>query len=148
MDKLILLPPPLVALALAGAGVAVDRLLLAWPVLALPLLGLLLIAVGLLLLISSAVSFRRFRTTIIPHGDPAVLITAGPYLWTRNPIYLALLTVLSGFALYFGGLALFLAPPAFYAVIGRVHIPHEEAKLSARFGETYGEYRQRVACWL
>lgn len=148
MDKLVFIPPPLIALLLAGTGVGLDRQLPNLPVLALPGLGVVIMAVGFFLLISALLSFRSFRTTVIPHGDPRALITLGPYLWTRNPIYLGLATALFGFALYFGGLVVFLAPPVLAGLIGRIHIPHEETKLSSRFGEVYEEYRRRVARWL
>lgn len=148
MDKLIFLPPPLIALLLAGTGIGLDHLLPELPSLALPGLGVVMMAAGFFLLISALLSFRSFRTTVIPHGDPSALITLGPYLWTRNPIYLGLTTVLFGFTLYFGGLAIFLAPPVLAGLLGRIHIPHEEAKLSSRFGDAYEAYRQRVARWL
>lgn len=148
MDKLVLIPPPLIAALLAGAGVGIDSMFPGLPVLVLPPLGVLLMAEGGVLVASTLLSFRLFRTTVIPHGDPTAFITLGPYLWSRNPIYLGLVMILSGFALYFSGLFLFLAPLVFLGLIGKIHVPHEEAKLSSRFGEAYAEYRDRVARWL
>ena len=58
--------------------------------------GSALIALGVMIAIWAAISFRRQRTTIIPHQTPTSLITEGPFQFSRNPIYLADLLVLIG----------------------------------------------------
>jgi protein-S-isoprenylcysteine O-methyltransferase Ste14 len=105
-------------------------------------------AAGLSLGLLALLHFRQRRTTFVPHGEPTALVMAGPYMWTRNPMYLGLFTLLLGFALYSGGLPLFLAPAAFSLILDRAHIPYEEARLSKLFGEAYNEYQKRVARWL
>jgi protein-S-isoprenylcysteine O-methyltransferase Ste14 len=148
MDKLISLPPPLIALLLVGLGFGLDLLVPGLPALPLPLLGVVLMSVGVFLAVLALLNFRGFRTTALPHGNPSVLVTTGPYAWTRNPMYLGLLTALCGFAFYFGSLPLFVAPPAFFALMNRTHIPYEESKLLGRFGEAYAKYRRLVERWL
>jgi protein-S-isoprenylcysteine O-methyltransferase Ste14 len=148
MDKLISLPPPVIALLLVGMGFGLDLLIPGLPALQLPLLGIVLMATGVFLAALALLNFRSFRTTAIPHGNPTALVTTGPYVWTRNPMYLGVLTALCGFAFYFGGLPLFIAPPAFFVLIGQAHIPYEESKLSSRFGEAYAKYRRLVERWL
>ena len=148
MNKLRWLPPPVVAVLTLGLASLLNLGLAELPRLRLPGLGLLLMATGILLALSALLQFWRHRTTPLPHGESAALVTAGPYLWTRNPMYLGLFTALMGFALYTGPLPLFLAPIAFALIIDRVHIPYEEATLARLFGETYRDYRNRVARWL
>lgn len=81
----------------------------------------------------------------------AKLVTAGPYAYVRNPLYIANFVTAVGFAFAFtgkncltmrwllrgGSLA---AMAAVYAVI----VPHEEAFLRAQFGGEYERYCERV----
>jgi protein-S-isoprenylcysteine O-methyltransferase Ste14 len=148
MNKLVLIPPPVFALLLLALGYGLDRLLPGLPRPHLPLLGLVLMASGLSLGLMALAHFRRQGTMPVPHGEPSALVLAGPYLWTRNPMYLGLFTILLGLACYVGGLPLLLAAPGFYALVSQIHIPHEEAKLADLFGAAYAEYRDRAPRWL
>jgi protein-S-isoprenylcysteine O-methyltransferase Ste14 len=148
MEKLIFFPPPAVALLLLAVAFGLDRLLPHLPSVHLPGLGVLLMVSGIFLGLMALGNFRRRRTTFVPHGAPSTLVTEGPYLWTRNPMYLGLLTALLGIACYLGKLPFYLAAPGFFLVIDRHHIPYEEAKLLGLFGEAYAEFRRRVARWL
>lgn len=148
MEKLVLVPPPFIALLLIGTAFGLESLVPRLPSFPLPGLGILLMATGAFLGASALQNFRRHRTTFVPHADPTTLVTVGPYLWTRNPMYLGLCTVLLGFACYFGALPLLLVPPAFFLIIDRIHIPYEEAKLARLFGEPYSALRRQVARWL
>ncbi|SMF96370.1 Protein-S-isoprenylcysteine O-methyltransferase Ste14 [Methylomagnum ishizawai] len=148
MNKLILIPPPVFALALFAIGYGLDLLFPALPRPHLPLLGFILMASGLALGLMALAHFRLRRTTPIPHGEPSALVLSGPYLWTRNPMYLGLFTALLGLACYLGGLPLLLAAPGFCAVVNRIHIPHEEAKLAGLFGADYAAFRDRIPRWL
>lgn len=79
------------------------------------------------------------------------LITAGPYAYVRNPLYLGNFITAAGFAIAFtgknssfvraalvgGSLGAMLA---LYAAI----VPHEESFLRAKFGEEFDEYCRRV----
>jgi len=72
------------------------------------------------------------------------LITAGPYAYVRNPMYLGTVTGLLAFA---GMSGLWYAVLAVAVILGVVYgsaIVCEEAFLSARFGEEYRRYREAV----
>jgi protein-S-isoprenylcysteine O-methyltransferase Ste14 len=148
MRNLLRVPPPVIALVLAALGFALDRLVPIAAALLLPILGAVLMASGFALAASALTEFRRFRTTVKPQGEPVALVEEGPYIWTRNPMYLALMTVLAGLGFFLGGLPLFLAPVAFFLVIDRVFIPYEEQKLRDLFGRSYEDYLARVRRWL
>lgn len=148
MNKLVLVPPPVVALLLLGLGFGLDALFPALPRIVLPGLGIVLAATGLTLGLLALLRFKEQRTTPIPHGEPSALVLSGPYLWTRNPMYLGLLTAVGGCALYFGALPLFIALPGFFVLVGKVHIAHEEAKLAGLFGEAYAAFKASVPRWL
>ncbi len=115
--------------------------MLVWP-------GRGLIAVGIALIVWSALAFRRARTTIVPHRNPSALVETGPYRFSRNPIYLADLVILAGAALIFGApLALILLVP-FREVLLRQFILPEEAVLERDLGRAYLDYKARVRRWL
>ncbi|MFM8442631.1 MAG: methyltransferase family protein [Methylococcus sp.] len=148
MQKLSLLPPPVVALLLIGAALGLNR---AYPHLELvPATGggLAWLASGLALSASSAWQFWKLKTTFMPTGTPSQLVTLGAYLWTRNPMYLGLFTALLGLAFYMGTLPFWLVPPAFFLIINRLHIPYEESRMTEIFGGEYTRYQQRVGRWL
>jgi protein-S-isoprenylcysteine O-methyltransferase Ste14 len=140
--KLLNMPPVwLIGFMAAAWGLArlwaplVDMLL--WP-------GLGLVAVGIALIVWSALAFRRARTTIVPHQRPSALVEAGPYRFSRNPIYLADLVILAGAALIFGApLALILLVP-FREILLRLFILPEEAMLERDLGPAYLDYKARV----
>lgn len=77
-----------------------------------------------------------------------LLITRSPYNFTRNPMYLGLILIGIGFALYWGSLSFYLVPVALFVLIDRVFIPFEEEKMQRQFGDQYTEYRARVRRWL
>jgi protein-S-isoprenylcysteine O-methyltransferase Ste14 len=81
-----------------------------------------------------------------PAGE--TLVTAGPYARVRNPMYLGTLTGVLAFAVMSG---LWYAVLAVAAMLGLVYagaVLHEEAFLSARFGDEYRRYREAVPRFL
>jgi protein-S-isoprenylcysteine O-methyltransferase Ste14 len=93
-------------------------------------------------------TFRRHRTTPEPHGTPTAMVATGPYRFTRNPMYLSLVTLLFGFALKLDSVWLLLPVPVLATLLDRFIIPGEEARLRELFGETYEAYTRRVGRWL
>lgn len=148
MAKLVLVPPPVIALALLGLAYVLEKALPGLTLLHAPLGGFALAGAGFLLAVSALLGFLKQRTTPIPHGEPSALMVAGAYRWTRNPMYLGILTALLGVAFYLGTLPFYLVPPAFVLAIGRIHIPFEEAKLAGLFGAAYEDFKARVPRWL
>lgn len=142
--------PPLWLLGFMGAAWLIDR--------GLPLVeafgpvyratgGLLMLA-ALALIGWSALWFWRKKTTIEPHHAPSALIVEGPYRFSRNPIYLALLVLLVGYVLRLGSLGPVILPFAFYFVLTRRFIEPEEAALRRLFGAEAYAYLDRTRRWL
>lgn len=72
------------------------------------------------------------------------LLTAGPYAYVRNPMYLGNLVITTALALMSG---LWYAPIiawVAYAGVYAIVIPYEERYLEARFGQDYRSYKQAV----
>lgn len=86
-------------------------------------------------------------TTREDHVTAPELITAGPYAYVRNPLYVGNFITALGFAVAFTGrnpaiprLALIGSALGSMAAVYATIIPHEEAYLGSQFGETYAEY--------
>ena len=92
--------------------------------------------------------FRRHAVAICPTARTERLLTHGIYALTRNPMYLGMIAMMLGVALYFGTLPFYIAALAYFAVMDRVFCPYEEHKLEAAFGDEYRRYRGRVRRWL
>ena len=78
----------------------------------------------------------------------AVFVEAGPYRFSRNPIYLGLLVAAVGLALRWGDLWGWMAVAASHLMLDRLVVAKEEAYLAARFGPAYEAYRARVRRWI
>ena len=148
--KISRLPPLLLTLILAMTMLVVDRALPLFRVSHPPVayLGAGASALGVLIVLISAGLFRLRETTINPFGEPAVVVQDGLYRFSRNPMYLGMLLVLTGVGLWLGNLAALLLAPAFVAIMTRWHIVREERVLEIRFGDMYRAYRSRVRRWI
>ena len=113
------------------------------------------IAAGLVLLAGAAIYFQCLgafgafgRGTPAPIDPPKRLVVRGPYRYVRNPMYLGVLTVILGWALFFGSWPLAgygaAVGVAFHAFVVGV----EEPMLRRRFGEPYARYGREVDRWL
>jgi protein-S-isoprenylcysteine O-methyltransferase Ste14 len=95
------------------------------------------------------VLFRREDTEIDPTSPTnRKLVTRGPYQFTRNPMYLGLVTLSLGIAVWIGAWPMFMAPLAVFATVNWVHIPFEETKMRRQFGAAYDDYVARVRRWV
>src|SRR5260370_37352647 len=83
-----------------------------------------------------------------PWGAPTEFVVQPPYTWTRNPMYLGVVTVLLGMAIFFESIAMLLAPAVFFAVTDRMVIPREEETMERLFGQDYRNYTNRVRRWI
>lgn len=111
-------------------------------------LGWLFILAGAALNIWGSLVFRIHRTTPRPFTQPSRLIAAGPFRLSRNPLYLSLVLILAGVALFMGTLTPWLVLPLFIWVLTTRVIRVEEQILEETFGEEYRQYRRRVRRWI
>lgn len=110
--------------------------------------GGVLIVLGLVLLVMANGLFIRAGTDVIPFRNVSALVTDGVYRFTRNPMYLGMLTVLLGCAITVGSSAALLVPPVFAVIIELRFIRFEEAMLRGLFPETFPAYCERVRRWI
>jgi protein-S-isoprenylcysteine O-methyltransferase Ste14 len=110
--------------------------------------GILIIGAGLYLAFRTRALFVQNRTTLSPYESPRVLITTGPFRFSRNPVYLAMAAVLFGSAVLMGSLASFVFTVLFIVIIEVLFIPDEERRLVELFGEESREYQRKVRRWI
>jgi protein-S-isoprenylcysteine O-methyltransferase Ste14 len=88
------------------------------------------------------------RGTLAPWDPPKHLVVVGLYRFVRNPMYVAVLIVLLGWALLYraGSLAVYAAAVALVFHL-RVLL-HEERWLKQQFGDEWDRYAAKVPRWL
>ena len=107
-------------------------------------------AIGLGSAILGVTQFKKAQTTPNPKEiDKATsLVTSGIYQYTRNPMYLGLVLMLLGWALYLSHFLTFILIPLFMMYITRFQIQPEERMMTQKFGQNYQAYLQKVRCWI
>lgn len=145
-------PPPVYMLIMAGMMWQLDQFLPLYHWLNSPWnkLGLIIIGMAVLLDIWSLLLFFRAKTTPNPMkpSNTSHLVTSGLYRYSRNPMYLGLLVMLIGWALYLGSLSPLLILPLFVWLLNKQQIEPEETILLDKFGQEYRDYQQRVRRWI
>ena len=107
-------------------------------------------AAGVAFALAAVRAFRRANTSVNPTKPEATstVVASGVYGVSRNPMYVGLLLVLTGWAIFLCHALTFLFLPAFVAYMNRFQIAPEERALSARFGSAYATYKRSVRRWL
>jgi protein-S-isoprenylcysteine O-methyltransferase Ste14 len=142
------LPPALIALASAGVALLVH---LAFGGAVAPrgsAAGALLAAAGFVWATWAWALFQRARTPVGTRATPLQLIEEGPYRVGRNPMALGMAVMLLGSGVGLGVPLLATAALLFGVIVNAVHIPHEEAQLTRRFGGWYRDYAGATRRWL
>jgi protein-S-isoprenylcysteine O-methyltransferase Ste14 len=99
-------------------------------------------------MIWAARQFKVVSTEINPFGTPSSLVRGGPFRYSRNPMYLAMLLILLGAAVAWGTLSPIIFPPLFGWLLTVRFIAMEEVKMLRIFGAEYEGYRSQVRRWL
>lgn len=145
-------PPPLQALIFGFLMWVVDQ---RFPIgqfdlsFKLPLAILFAIA-GIALVVTAMLAFRNASTTVDPFRpeEASKLVAHGIFSYSRNPMYISLLLVLIGWAIWLGSPANIILLIFFVTYITAYQIKPEEKALSAVFGEAYEDYRSKVRRWV
>ncbi len=145
-------PPPLVMIALGAIMYWVTRLLpsLTWHVPGGRASAAAVAALGIAIALAGVLAFRANKTTVSPFSPDATttIVRSGIYRISRNPMYLGMLLVLAGWALYLANLAALVVVPFFIAYINAFQISPEERILLARFGPAFAEYMRTTRRWI
>ena len=112
------------------------------------LVGVLLVLGGLAAVVAC---FARFvsegRGTPAPVAPTETLVVGGLYRYVRNPMYVAVASMIGGQALLFRSESTGLWLLVFLAAVVTFVKGYEEPQLGRQFGEAYEKYRSEVPGW-
>lgn len=113
------------------------------------LLGLALLALGVVLLTMCIVDFARIgRGTLSPLDPPRRLVVRGLYRFVRNPMYLSVTLVVLGEVLLTRSSGLLTYWAVWFLAVNLFVIGYEEPALREQFGGEYDAYVRSVGRWL
>jgi protein-S-isoprenylcysteine O-methyltransferase Ste14 len=107
-------------------------------------IGGLLLASGVFLAIWGSRVMERAGTNVNPTLPSTALVATGPFLFSRNPLYVALTLIYVGLALLANALWVLVLIVPVLLVLHYGVVRREERYLEARFADAYREYRSRV----
>lgn len=148
--EMIRMRPPRIAVFYLALGWAVHHLSPGDTVLFMPyrLLGTSALLLGFAIMMLAWWLFRQAKTPVCQTPTAKALVTSGPFRFSRNPMYLGMLLMLTGCAFFMGTLPAAFIPFAFFVTIDGIFIPNEEKNLDRQFGQQYAAYKQRVRKWV
>lgn len=112
-------------------------------------LALLLPGLGAVLYLRSAWDFASFgRGTPASTDAPKRLVTRGFYRYTRNPMYVAVLSAIAGWAVLYRAPVLWAYGTAIFVFFSLFIRFYEEPWLTREFRDEYVAYMKRVGRWL
>lgn len=141
--------PPFLLLASIGIGFAARWLT---PAAFLPdtvtgIIGPILVSAAFVLFVWAVVTMRRGGASI-PTGEPTDrLVLEGPYRFSRNPIYLSMVLLAVGIAVWANSLWFLGSAAVIVVLLNRGVICREEQYLARKFGDAYEAYRNSVRRW-
>jgi protein-S-isoprenylcysteine O-methyltransferase Ste14 len=122
------------------------------------LVGLALVAAGTYLYLLCVRQFLRAGGTpsifflkplrALIGEEPPRVVRAGPYRYTRNPMYAGVVLAIAGQALLFWSPSIAMYGVGMFVAFTLVVMAIEEPHLKRRFGAHYEDYMMRVPRWL
>ena len=144
------IPPPLLVLILVISNYfsskKIDLILLPNQ----DITSTIIFLIGMLILINPIFKFIKSKTTIDPIKFKKVnkLITSGIYRYSRNPMYLGLLMLVTSTSIFYLNIFTITTPVFFYFWINRFQIKREEIFLTKKFGKEYLLYKTKTRRWI
>jgi protein-S-isoprenylcysteine O-methyltransferase Ste14 len=111
-------------------------------------LGVILIAAALGIDLWAMKTLNDSRTTILPNRGSSHLVTAGPFRYSRNPIYLANMMLMAGMGLFLSNGWFLALAPIDGVLTHLLAVKREESHLIALFGYEYETYCRKVRRWI
>ena len=109
--------------------------------------GPILVAAAFVLFFVSTYVMRRGGGSV-PTGEPTdAIVRQGPYRFSRNPIYLSMLSLHIGLAIWTNSAWFFATALASFVLLTWGVISREERYLERKFGSEYLDYKSRTRRW-
>ena len=110
--------------------------------------GIILMALAGVLAVTGTHAFKRAKTNIDPRRPALVLVSDGPYQFTRNPMYLGMITLNLGLTLAASLDWGLLTTPILALILHYGVVLREESYLLGKFGDPYAALLKRTRRWL
>jgi protein-S-isoprenylcysteine O-methyltransferase Ste14 len=111
--------------------------------------GRLIVLLGVVLLLECFAQFAlQGLGTPSPVAPTRTLVIRGAYRFVRNPMYVAVITIILGQAILFSSWTLVAYALAVWGTTHAFVVLYEEPTLRETYGEQYLEYYRRVPRWL
>lgn len=111
--------------------------------------GLLVIPTGALIYFWCAWDFTfAGKGTPLPVDPPVRLVVSGLYKYVRNPMYVGVLSLIAGQAIWFESIQLLAYAGLAFLFMHAFVMLYEEPALKRKFGESYTRYRDSVPRWI
>ena len=88
------------------------------------------------------------KVTPAPFDPPRKLVVRGPYRFVRNPMYLGAGMTLTGAAVFYRSLSIFIYTCSFFLATHVFVVLYEEPTLRRTFGDEYEAYLRCVRRWI
>jgi protein-S-isoprenylcysteine O-methyltransferase Ste14 len=111
------------------------------------LIGIIPIIIGLRVSRNASCLFTKKGTTFYLEKSSELVIETC-YKYSRNPMYLGILTLMIGLSIFLGNLTSIISPILFFLTINFICIPSEERLLEKTFGTEYLNYKKKVRRWI
>jgi len=110
--------------------------------------GSIVIFASLVIIVPSIVAFKRAKTPFDVRRPASALVSDGPFRYSRNPGYVALISLCIGIAMIVDNVFMLVTVVIATVYLQRFVVLAEERHMEAQFGEEYLEYKRKVRRWL
>lgn len=112
-------------------------------------IGTIAFLIGFVIMLWCIISFAvQGRGTLSPVDPTKRLVVAGLYKFSRNPMYVGVILILIGEAIFFQSVELWIYSLFVFITFNIFTILVEEPRLRKDFGEEYNLYCQKVRRWI
>ena len=111
--------------------------------------GALLFLIGFAIMLHCIISFAvQGRGTLSPVDPTLRLVVTGLYKFSRNPMYIGVILMLIGEAIFFRSVDLWIYSLVVFVAFNIFILLVEEPRLRRDFGEEYKRYCEKVRRWI
>lgn len=111
--------------------------------------GIIISVTGFIILIKCIIGFAvKGKGTLSPFDPTKELVISGLYRYSRNPMYLGVMLILSGETVFFTSTELLVYEVVVFLLFNVFIKVNEEPRLKKDFGDTYLQYCNKVRRWI
>lgn len=145
------MPPSIFYLCLGG-GICLE-FIFTWPFmfgnwLILLILGTLIMVCGIFFMMWGHGRFQALGVNVPTNMPVSRLVTDGAHKYSRNPMYVGFIAILSGLGVAVGSVWMLFSAVPMALYLALYVVPKEEAYLIRKFGKKYENYQKSVRRWM